>query len=209
MTGSLTSFVRIAWLVTLSFLASSASSAAPKILVFGDSLSAAYGIPIDRSWVTLLQLRLQQHGYPHQVVNASISGETAGGGRARLPDALQRHRPDVLIVELGANDGLRGFDIARTKQTLREMISLSTSSEINVLLLGIKLPANYGKVYGEKFHQMYLDLAEEADIALVPFFLKGVAETRDLMQADGVHPSAAAQPRILENVWPVLALLLQ
>ncbi len=182
--------------------------AAGTILVVGDSLSAAYGIDKQRGWVALLQERLQQQQPGYQVVNASISGDTTRGGLSRLPAALRRESPDVLILALGANDGLRGFSPAQTRDNLRQMIQQADDAGASVLLLGIKLPANYGRVYGEKFHRVYLDLATELEVALVPFFLEGVAETRDLMQADGVHPGVEAQPRILDNVWVGLRPLL-
>jgi acyl-CoA thioesterase-1 len=182
--------------------------AAGTILVVGDSLSAAYGIDKRRGWVALLQERLQQQQRDYQVVNASISGDTTRGGLSRLPAALRRESPEVLILALGANDGLRGFSPGQTRENLRQMIRQARDAGTSVLLLGIKLPANYGPVYGEKFHRVYLDLAEELDIALVPFFLQGVAETRELMQADGIHPGIEAQPRILDNVWAGLSPLL-
>jgi acyl-CoA thioesterase-1 len=183
--------------------------AAEKILVIGDSLSAAYGIEQQRGWVALLQQRLQQQAFSYQVVNASISGDTTRGGLSRLQTALQRERPQLLIIALGGNDGLRGFSPEQTRSNLRDMIKLGREAGARVLLLGVKLPANYGRAYTEKFHRIYLELASEYDVALVPFFLEGVAETRALMQPDGIHPAAEAQPRILDNVWTGLAPLLQ
>ena len=179
------------------------------MLVLGDSLSAAYGIPTDAGWVSLLQQRLLANGYAHEIVNASISGETTNGGLSRLPGLMAKHKPDVVVVELGANDGLCGFSVERTRASLRSIVDLAQASGARVLLLGIKLPANYGRVYGEKFHQIYRDIAAQEDVALVPFFLRGFAEDRRLMQADGVHPSAAAQPLILDNVWETLVPLLR
>jgi acyl-CoA thioesterase-1 len=184
------------------------SLASGTILVMGDSLSAAYGIDKQRGWVALLQQRLQQQSFGYQVVNASISGDTTRGGLSRLPAALQRESPTVLVLALGANDGLRGFPPERIHHNLRIMIEKARHAGVSVLLLGIKLPANYGSVYGEKFHRVYLDLAHEEKVDLVPFFLEGVAETRELMQADGIHPGAQAQPRILDNVWAGLAPML-
>lgn len=174
----------------------------------GDSLSAAYGIPADAGWVSLLQKRLKTKGHAYEIVNSSISGETTSGALSRLPDVLKRHEPKIVIVELGANDGLRGFDVSRTREQLRSIIDLAESADARVLLLGIKLPANYGTAYGEKFHQIYLDLAEQEQVALVPFLLSGFAEERRFMQADGVHPTAEAQPLILDNVWQALHPLL-
>lgn len=182
--------------------------AASGILVIGDSLSAGYGIEQQQVWVTLLRNRLADLGFDTPVVNASITGDTTRGGLARLPAALDRETPSVVIIALGGNDGLRGFPPAQTKSNLRDMVSLSRAAGAEVLLLGVKLPANYGKAFGEKFHRVFLELAAEREVALVPFFLEGVAETRDLMQPDGIHPSAEAQPRILDNVWQGLAPML-
>lgn len=192
----------------LACLATPLTLAAGTVLVVGDSLSAAYGIDKQRGWVALLQQRLQQESPAYQVVNASISGDTTRGGLSRLPAALKRESPAVMILALGANDGLRGFPPERTRENLRRMIHQARDAGASVLLLGIKLPANYGSVFGEKFHRIYLDLAAEEQVQLVPFFLEGVAETRELMQADGVHPGVEAQPRILENVWAGLDPLL-
>jgi acyl-CoA thioesterase-1 len=178
------------------------------ILVVGDSLSAGYGIEQQQVWVTLLRDRLADYGFDAPVINASITGDTTRGGLARLPAALDRESPSVVIIALGGNDGLRGFSPIQTKGNLRQMISLSRQAGADVLLLGVKLPANYGRAFGEKFHRVYLELAAELDVAVVPFFLEGVAETRELMQPDGIHPSAEAQPRILENVWQGLEPLL-
>ena len=178
------------------------------ILVVGDSLSAGYGLEQQQVWVSLLRDRLADAGFDTPVINASITGDTTRGGLARLPAALAREAPSVVIIALGGNDGLRGFSPPQTKSNLRQMISLSRRAGADVLLLGVKLPANYGRAFGEKFHRVYLELADELDVAVVPFFLEGVAETRELMQADGIHPSAEAQPRILENVWKGLEPLL-
>ena len=184
------------------------AGATARILVLGDSLSAAYGIDRQQGWVALLQQRLQSRGYDYEVINASITGDTTRGGLSRLPAALERERPAVLIIALGGNDGLRGFAPQQTAENLRTMIRQGRATGASVLLLGIKVPANYGKAFGEKFHRIFLDLAQDEKVALVPFFLEGVAETRELMQADGIHPGVAAQPRILDNVWAGLAPLL-
>ena len=184
------------------------AGATAKILVLGDSLSAAYGITRQQGWVALLQQRLHALGLDYEVINASITGDTTRGGLSRLPATLEREAPAVLIIALGGNDGLRGFAPQQTAENLREMIRQGRATGASVLLLGIKLPANYGKAFGEKFHRIFLDLAQEEKVALVPFFLEGVAETRELMQADGIHPGVAAQPRILDNVWAGLAPLL-
>ena len=184
------------------------ANAAPKIVVVGDSLSAAYGIEKQRGWVALLQQRLRRQGLDYEVVNASITGDTTRGGLSRLPATLERERPAVLIIALGGNDGLRGLAPEQTLSNLRGMIEEGRDAGASILLLGIRLPMNYGRAYGEKFHRIYLDLAREEQIELVPFFLEGVAETREQMQADGIHPGAQAQPRILDNVWSGLAPLL-
>ena len=176
--------------------------------MIGDSLSAAYGIPRQQGWVTLLQQRLTRAGYPHIVVNASISGDTTVGGLTRLPAALQQHRPAVVVIELGGNDGLRGFSLVKTRENLERMVELARTAGAKVLLLGVRLPGNYGSWYGERFQRVYAEVSAHTGVPLVPFFLAGVAETRDAMQADGIHPRAAAQPRILDNVWPALRPLL-
>lgn len=178
------------------------------ILVMGDSLSAGYGLKPEEGWVNLLRLRLQQQKLNYRVINASITGDTTQGGLARLPKALQREKPDIFILELGANDGLRGFDINLTRNNLNRMVELAQADSAKVLLLGIQLPANYGHAFREKFRQIFSEVASQQQIAFVPFFLKGVAETRDLMQPDGIHPAAEAQPVILDNIWPALQPLL-
>jgi len=185
------------------------ASAAPKIVVVGDSLSAAYGIEKQRGWVALLQQRLRRQGLDYEVVNASITGDTTRGGLSRLPATLERERPAVLIIALGGNDGLRGLAPEQTLSNLRGMIEEGRDAGASILLLGVRLPMNYGRAFGEKFHRVYLELAREEQVALVPFFLEGVAETRELMQPDGIHPGVAAQPRILDNVWSALEPLLQ
>ena len=173
----------------------------PTMLVWGDSLSAAYGIPVDKGWVNLLQEKL---GDQYSVVNGSISGETSSGGLTRLPDALQTHKPTYVLLELGANDGLRGIDLPTMRRNLEQMVKLAQDAKAKVVLIGIKLPPNYGTVFTEKFDAVYTDLAKEYELPLVPFLLAGVAEDWDLMQADGLHPTAAAEPKVLDNVWAVL-----
>lgn len=197
----------------LSFLffllvTTSAHAAAPNLLVVGDSLSAAYGIPADRGWVSLLQQRLREQGKDYRVINASITGDTTHGGLTRLPKALQSHRPTLVIIELGGNDGLRGFDLETTRSNLHEMIRLSRDAGASVLLLGVRLPANYGKAYRERFSEVFSSLAAAEQVALVPAFMLGVSDHLDMMQADGIHPSAKAQEKLLENVWPTLLPLL-
>jgi len=202
--------MKIFWLIFALFLVHDAGAApAPSILIVGDSLSAGYGIELRDGWVSLLQQRLTRQGYPHTVVNASISGDTTAGGRARLPDALKRHRPQIVILELGGNDGLRGLSLRETRANFDAMIKAAQSAGAQVLLVGIHLPPNYGPEYTGKFHATYHDLARVHNTALVPFLLEGVALTPGLMQPDGIHPRAAAQPRLLDNVWPYLEPLLK
>lgn len=179
----------------------SSSPAKPVILVWGDSLSAAYGIPVAQGWVSLLREQLKDS---HEVINGSISGETTVGGLTRLPDALELHEPDYVLLELGANDGLRGLSLDRMQENLNKMIELSLEAKAKPILLGIKIPPNYGMVYTDKFDKVFSDLAEKHALPLQPFLLAGVATDYSLMQADGLHPTAQAQPKVLENVWLVL-----
>ncbi len=187
----------------------SATTSAPVILVLGDSLSAAHGIDQRQGWVSLLQLRLQGDRFPHRVVNISISGETTAGGLSRLGPALARHRPAIVIIELGANDGLRGLPLAQMRGNLQAMIDRAKDRGARVLLIGMRLPPNYGPRYTRGFQDIYLALAKANATALVPFLLQGVSERREWMQADNLHPSAEAQPALLENVWPALLPLLK
>lgn len=184
------------------------ASTATKVLVFGDSLSAAYGLEPDEGWVTLLEERLEDGNYPVTVANASVSGETTSGGVARLPAALKAHQPDLVILELGGNDGLRGLPVTQMRANLQEMIEYSLDSGADVLLVGIQIPPNYGPRYTEPFYAQYQELAEAYDLALLPFLLEGIADNPDLMQNDGVHPVADAQGMIMANIWPVLAPML-
>lgn len=178
------------------------------ILVLGDSLSAGYGIDLDQGWVALLEARLAASGYSAEVVNASVSGETTAGALSRLPGLLQRHWPTVVIIELGGNDGLRALPLRAMEDNLRTMVRLSREAGARVLLLGMKIPPNYGPAYAEQFAGVYEDVAQSMDVVFVPFFLQGVALEPGLMQPDGIHPAAAAQPRLLDNVWPALEPLL-
>jgi acyl-CoA thioesterase-1 len=189
-------------------IASAASPAQPTIVVLGDSLSAGYGIKIQEGWVNLLAKRLVAEGYGYRVVNASISGETTQGGLARLPRALETHKPAVVIVELGGNDGLRGLPLKASRDNLDRIIGLSLAAQARVLLVGMIIPPNYGPRYGEEFRGMFTDLAAKYPVGFVPFLLDQVALEPGLMQADGIHPNAAGQPRMLENVWPKLKPLL-
>ncbi len=181
---------------------------ATTILVLGDSLSAGYGIDVEQGWVALLEKRLKKEHKPATVVNASITGETSAGGRRRLPQLLQAHRPDIVIIELGGNDGLRGIAPAQTEANLAAMIELALQSRAKVLLLGMKLPRNYGPHFRERFEAVYRHLARRYPVVFVPFFLDEVALDDRLMQADGIHPNAAAQPRLLERIWPELKTML-
>jgi acyl-CoA thioesterase-1 len=197
-------------LVTLWF--SSTGTAATEqrtLLVMGDSLSAAYGLRADQGWVALLQKRLEQQGYEYRVVNASVSGETTSGGRARLPRALAQHRPYLVVLELGANDGLRGLPIARARENLEAMIDAINASGSKTLLIGIQIPPNYGPQYANAFSAIYPALAKARQLPLVPFLLDDIALDRSLMQDDGLHPNDKGQPRVLDNIWPQLQKILQ
>ena len=195
-------------LFLLFTLVAPAAAAAPTILIVGDSLSAGYGLAIHENWPALLQERLQASGYPHRVVNASISGDTTSGGLARLPRALERNAPALVVIGLGGNDGLRAIPIPEIRRNLARMIQLSQDTGAEVVLAGIHIPPNYGPAYTEAFHHVYHELAQEYGTGLVPFILDGVALDPGLMQDDGLHPTAAAQPRIVDNVWPELVTLL-
>ena len=174
------------------------------ILVYGDSLSAAYRMPQQQGWVSLLQQRLQTQGYPYHVVNASVSGETTSGGLSRLQITLRQHKPDIVLLELGANDGLRGLPLAQMRNNLEAMIKAIQATGADVILLGIMIPPNYGPKYTQEFSQSFTELAKRFDLPRVNFLLEGVAGKPELTLDDGLHPSAIAQPRILENVWKTL-----
>lgn len=179
------------------------------ILVLGDSLSAGYGLRSEQGWVALLQKRLQEQGYEYRVVNASVSGETSAGGLQRLPRALKLHSPQIVIVELGANDGLRGLSVSVTRDNLNKIVDEATAAGAQVLLIGIRMPPNYGPRYTESFSRMYAEIAEKHKLAFVPFLLEAVALNPELMQPDGLHPTASAQPMLLDTVWSQLRPLLQ
>jgi acyl-CoA thioesterase-1 len=185
-----------------------AAAADRTILAFGDSLSAAYGIRPEQGWVALLAQRLAAQGYGYQIVNASVSGETSAGGLERLPRALALHHPAVVILELGANDGLRGLPVAALRENLAHMLQLSQAAGARVLLVGIRIPPNYGPRYSEDFARVFPELAQQFHVPLLPFLLKDVALDPSRMQADGLHPNAAGEPGVLENVWPYLQPLL-
>ena len=184
-------------------------ASARTILVFGDSLSAAYGIRPEQGWVTLLAQRLQAQGYGYQVVNASVSGETSSGGLERLPRALELHKPAIVILELGANDGLRGLPVSTMRENLAHMLQLSRAAGARVLLLGIRIPPNYGPRYTTEFAAVYPELAQRYGVRLVPFLLEKVALDPTLMQQDGLHPNPAGQPLVLDTLWPDLEKLLK
>lgn len=200
----------LAWLLLVPLLASAQPAATgPTVLVVGDSLSAAHNIPAASGWVNLLQQRVrQQMKAPPAIVNASISGETTAGALTRLPGLLARHRPSVVVIELGGNDALRGLTPVQLRGNLEKMIVASQKAGAKVLLLGIDVPPNYGPAYRQRLKEVYAGLARQYRVPLLPFLLEGVALQPGLMQADGLHPTAAGQPRVLDNVWPLLKPLL-
>jgi len=199
-----------AWFLSagLGLLLLSQGAAAGTVLIVGDSISAAFGLDTRLGWVTLLEQRMKDEGFTDKVVNASISGDTSAGGQARLPALLAEHKPELVILELGGNDGLRGQQPAQLQQNLASMIDRSRAAGAKVLLLGMQIPPNYGPRYTNAFKAVYSDLAAEKKVPLVPFFLEGVGGIPELMQADGLHPAAGAQGKLLENVWPTLKPLL-
>lgn len=199
-----------AWILAggLACLLWGQSALAGTLVVVGDSISAALGLDTSQGWVALLERRLAERGLDHQVVNASVSGDTTAGGRARLPRLLAEHRPDWVVIELGGNDGLRGLPTAQLRQNLETMIRDSQENGAQVILLGMRLPPNYGARYNRAFEQVFADLAQEYRLPWVPFFLEGVGGVEGMMQADGIHPAAKAQSRLLDNFWPVFKPLL-
>ncbi len=178
------------------------------LLVVGDSISAAFGLDSRQGWVALLENRLREEGFQHSVVNASISGDTSAGGAARLSALLAEHQPELVIIELGGNDGLRGQAPDQLQQNLTAMVEKSQQAGAKVLILGMRLPPNYGARYTTAFAQVFSDLAEQKQVPLVPFFLEGVGGVPGMMQADGIHPTESAQPVLLDNVWPTLKPML-
>jgi acyl-CoA thioesterase I len=191
------------------FVHAQSASERPVILVVGDSLSAGYGVAVDATWVALLQRRLAQQGYGYRVVNSSISGDTTGAARSRLPRALQLHDPGIVILELGGNDGLRGLPLRQVRENFEFMIAQAKAAGARVVLIGMRMPPNYGPEYADQFHALYGELARRHDAPLVDFFLEGVALDPKLMQPDGIHPNSAAQPRLLDNLWPALSKVLK
>jgi len=196
---------RILFLVLVLAAAGAQAAGVPTILVFGDSLSAGYGLDVDQSWPSLLQEKLESQGYEHRVVNASISGETSEGGAQRIGPALERYDPEIVVIELGGNDGLRGFPPARLRQNLSTMIEKSRGSGAGVVLLGMRIPSNYGPRYTRAFEGVYRELAESYALPWTEFFMDRVAMDDSLMQDDGIHPNAQAQPILLENAWPAIS----
>ena len=207
--GSIHSFF-ITWVSVIVFaLVASTAQAAQTIVIFGDSLSAAYGIQPNTGWVALLESKLKQQNSTYKVINASISGETTSGGLTRFAQMLKVHQPEIVVIELGANDGLRGLSLSDMQRNLNSMIKLAKAKNATVMLLGMRIPPNYGIQYTQKFYAIYDNLAKQYKLNLVPFLLDGVAGHRALVQDDGLHPTAAAQPKLLENVWPKLQSLLK
>ena len=202
------SILRLSLLV-LGLALPAAAAAAGTILVFGDSLSAAYGIAQSRGWVALLEARLRERRVDYSVANASISGETTAGGVARIGKVLAQHRPRVVILELGSNDGLRGLSLDAMQKNLAQMIRAARDAKARVLLVGMRMPPNYGPDYTQQFERSYAELAKEFKLALVPFLLEGIADRRELFLPDNIHPVEAAQPMVLETVWKQLAPLLK
>jgi len=195
-------------LLVLALFTPSAYSASKAVLVLGDSLSAEYGLVRGTGWVALLQKRLEQNHIPTPIINASISGETTSGGRTRLPALLQEYKPSVVVVELGANDGLRGLSLPAAEGNLRAIVSASRKAGATVLLLGMQIPPNYGSEYTKAFAATYLKIAKDTKSPLVPFFLERVALKPELLQPDQLHPTAEAQPAILDTIWPYFKPLL-
>ncbi len=185
-----------------------AQSASPAILVIGDSLSAEYGLQRDSGWVALLGNRLAKEQTGYQIHNSSISGDTTSGGLSRLPAALRRYGPEIVILELGSNDALRGLSLQMTQDNLSKMISLSQQSNARVLLVGMQIPPNYGRRYTEQFQQLFASAAEQHKVALLPFLFEGMATDRQMFQADGLHPNEQAQPILMQNVWEKLRPML-
>ncbi len=201
---------RLVVLFVLTLVMASARADTGTILVFGDSISAGFGLsPPERSWVNLLQGRLHSEGYGYRIVNASVSGETTAGGLERLPRALALHHPVIVVLELGANDGLRALPLEAMRANLVQMASLARAAGAEVLLLGMRIPPNYGPAYTEQFFAAFGAVAQQQHLSLVPFLLQDVALTPALMQADGYHPNELGQPRLLQNVWPALKPLLR
>ncbi|NRR30540.1 arylesterase [Oxalobacteraceae bacterium] len=208
LTGRRLVLATLVWSVGL--LATASAHSAPKtVLVLGDSLSAEYGLSRGAGWVALMELRLKEQNIDAAVVNASISGETTSGGRTRLPALLNKYKPSLVVIELGANDGLRGLPVAAAEANLRAMAGAAQQADARVLLVGMRMPPNYGRDYADKFFGMYGTLSKELRTPLVPFMLEGVADKPQLFQPDRLHPTAEAHPLILANIWPSLQKLIK
>jgi acyl-CoA thioesterase I len=201
---------RIIALGVLLMASLSANAESPVILVFGDSISAGYGLAhVEQGWVELLKSRLTAQGYGYQVINASVSGETTAGGVARLPRALELHHPKIVILELGGNDGLRALPIAQMRANLSKMVDLAQAGGAKVLVLGMRMPPNYGPEFTAQFQGVFSELERAKKVTLVPFFLEGIALTPEMMQGDDIHPNLLGQPILLSNAWPALQPLLR
>jgi acyl-CoA thioesterase-1 len=197
-----------ALLIALFLWTPAAHAAAPVILVLGDSVSAGYGLPANAGWTTMLQQRLQANHYPHRVVNASISGDTTAGARARLPDLLKANHPAIMVIELGGNDGLRGGNIDTMAANLDAMVVAAQTAGSHVLVIGMRLPPNYGVDYVRRFQSSFDQVAQKRKTAIVPFFFEGFGDDNGMFQPDRIHPVAAAQEKMLDNVWSVLQPML-
>ncbi len=206
--GKVMGLFRMVAALTLVFFTTCAYSASKTVLVLGDSLSAEYGIARGAGWVTLLEQRLKAERIDANIINASISGETTSGGKARLPALLGQHRPSIVVIELGANDGLRGLALAAAEANLRAMIEESQKAKAKVLLVGMQIPPNYGREYADRFSGLFQKLSRETKVPLVPFLLEGIASKPQLFQSDRIHPLAEAQPIMLNNIWSHLKPLL-
>lgn len=206
-TGSLGSFTYAAEQESVQ---SSKNESTPKgvILVFGDSISAAYGMDQELGWVHLLSERFKKDGIPYRLVNTSVSGETTGGGLVRLPKTLDVHQPDIVIIELGGNDGLRGYPISKIQDNLLALTQTAKAAGARVLLVGMVLPPNYGQRYTQAFEKLFTDIASSQQVPVLPFLLDGVTTSRKLLQRDGIHPTEEAQPLLVNEIWPLLAPLL-
>lgn len=205
--------MRRLWVAALVWVIVSAAapaySASKTLLVLGDSLSAEYGLPRGTGWVALMQQQLRTEKYDWQIVNASISGETTSGGKSRLPGLLQQHKPALVLIELGGNDGLRGLSLAATQANLREMMAMVSASGAKIILAGMRVPPNYGIDYSKRFAAMYQGLGREKNVRLVPFLLQGLEDTEQFFQPDRIHPNQRAQPVMMDNVWQILRPLLR
>lgn len=196
-------------LVTIAPARAASADSAPVILIVGDSLSAGYGVRVEATWVALLQKRLAEQGYGYRVVNASVSGETTGGANARLPRALQVHKPAVVVLELGGNDALRGLPLKQVRGNFESMLGQVKAAGAQAVIIAMRIPANYGPAYADQFHALYGDVAQQFAVPKIEGFIESVALDEKMMQPDGIHPNAQAQPVLLDVVWPALVRLLK